>query len=129
MLIREIDSALGWTMIDTTIPRTHSEVFRHWFKKDNHDLNGVVHFVSLIRHKIPSRRKQVQDLSLEIEGLKVIGLLSEDCDRSLINVGFLVSAAQLTESLLGVKDELLETYYRCILLISIFGIVQMYLYK
>ena len=101
-------------MIDTTIPRTHSEVFKHWFKKDNHDLNGVVHFVSLIRHMIASR-KQVQDLSLEIEGLKVIGLLLQDCDPSLINVGFLESVAQLIETLLGATDELLETTYRCIL--------------
>lgn len=92
------------------MPRTNSEIFKNWVKQDNHDLNGVAHFISLIRHMIASR-KQVQDLSSEREGIKVIGLLLQDCDAGLINIGFLDSLAQFVESLVDIKDELLEAVY------------------
>ena len=95
------------------MPRTRSETYKNWVRQDNHDLNGVAHFVSLIRHMIVSH-KEMQDISLELEGVKLIGLLLQECDSGLINVGFLDSIAQLVESLLGIKDELLEAVYQYI---------------
>ena len=106
-------STSEWTLVDSTLPRTRSETYKNWGKQDNHELNGVAHFMSLIRHMIGSR-KQVQDISLELEGIKVVGLLLQECDSSLINIGFLDSVAQFVESLLGIKDELLEAVYQYI---------------
>lgn len=103
-----------WTLLDPKVPRTRSETFKCWAKQDNHDLNGVAHFISLIRYMIGSR-KQIQDMTLDLQGIKVIGLLLQECDPGLMNIGFLDSVAQLVESLLGVKDELLEAVYKFIL--------------
>ena len=42
----------------------------------------------------------------------MISLLLHECDPALINIGFHNAIGQLVESLLGVKDELLEAVYQ-----------------
>eukprot|EP00111_Clytia_hemisphaerica_P022278 TCONS_00065481-protein len=102
-----------WTLVDPSLPRTRSDTFKHWVKSDNHDINGVAHFVALIRNIIGSRL-QTNITPLDVNGIKVISLLLHDCDPALINIGFHNAIGQLVESLLGLKDEMLEAVYQYI---------------
>ena len=103
----------NWTLVDPSLPRTRSDTFKHWVKSDNHDINGVAHFVALIRNIIGSRL-QTNITPLDVNGIKVISLLLHDCDPALINIGFHNAIGQLVESLLGLKDEMLEAVYQYI---------------
>jgi len=101
-------------MLDpVALPRTRSDTYKHWVKSDNHDINGVAHFIALIRNIIGSRM-QLNITPLDVNGIKVISLLLHHCDPGLINIGFHNAVGQLVESLLGVKDELLEAVYQYI---------------
>ena len=57
---------------------------------------------------------QLNITPLDVNGIKVISLLLHHCDPGLINIGFHNAVGQLVESLLGVKDELLEAVYQYI---------------
>lgn len=99
--------------MDPTLLRTRSETYRRWGEQDNHDLNGVAHFIALMRYMIGSR-KQTHVTPLDVQGIKVISLLLHGCDPGLLNIGFLNSVNQLVESLLGVKDDMLEAVFKYI---------------
>lgn len=102
---------IEWTIVDPSLPRTRSETYKNWVRQNNHDLNGVAHFIALMRYMIGSR-KQTHVTPLDVQGIKVISLLLHGCDPGLLNIGFLDSIAQLVESLLGVKNEMLDAVFR-----------------
>ena len=48
---------------------------------------------------------------VDLQAIKVMGLLLQTCNPDLINIGFLHSVEQLVESILGLKEDLLKAVY------------------
>ena len=100
-----------WIFLDPTIPRTRSDTFKNWVRNGTHNINGVAHFIALIKNIIGSRI-QLNITPIDVNDIKVISLLLHGCDPGLINISFHNAVEQLVESLHGVKDELLEAVYQ-----------------
>ena len=101
-----------WILLDPEEPYTRSNTYRNCLKENNYELNGVAHFISLIRHMIRGRKNAAL---LELQGVRVIGYLLQKCDPLLINIAFLEGLNKLVETLLGVNQVLLENVYQYIL--------------